>query len=144
MELKKEKKIPYADAKKLKDKKVIKKRKWKVSNSSVIESSGESSVEHQQNKTFGISKCSHFMDNCKDLRAMIKKQNQKTKKSYKSYRESNKELNARSNWKEVSKIYKKQEKEEEQKKSSNFFRYYRFSIMKVEKVPPAWQKELKV
>ena len=57
-------------------KKSAKKRKREDSDSSVVESSQESSVEHRPNRKHCIlhGKCSHSADNCKELRAMVKKQ----------------------------------------------------------------------
>ena len=83
-----EKRKSSATAKKSKDKKSNKKRKRADSDSSVVDSSEELSVERQPNRKYFIlnCKCSHSMDNCKDLLAMINKHKEKKKKIYKSYR----------------------------------------------------------
>ena len=49
------------------------------SDSSVVESSEKSSVEHRPNRKYCIlyGKCSRLMDNCKDLRVVINKHKQK-------------------------------------------------------------------
>ena len=56
-------------------KKSHKKRKREDSDSSVIESSKESTEARRQIRKYCIlhGKCSHSTDNCKDLRAMVKK-----------------------------------------------------------------------
>ena len=79
-----------------KSKKSHKKIKREDSNSSVVESSKESTKARRPKKTHCIlhRKCSHSTDNCKDLRAMVSKHNQKKKKkNFRNYGKSNKELN---------------------------------------------------
>ena len=57
--------------------------KQKDSNSSVVESSKESTEARSPSKKHCISnvKCSHSIDSCEDLRAMINKYKQKKKKN---------------------------------------------------------------
>ena len=90
-----EKKNSSATAKKS-TKKSLEKHKQEDSGSSIVESSKES-IEacHPSKKCCIVNrKCSHSTDSCKDLRAMVSKHKQKKKKNFKSYRKSNKELNA--------------------------------------------------
>ena len=85
--------------------KKIKKCKQKDSNSSVIESSEESTKFSRQSKKYCIlyGKCSHSNDSCKHLRAMVIKHKQKKKKNFKTYGKSNKERNALKSEKEEDK-----------------------------------------
>ena len=57
---------------------------------------GESIEAHRPNRKYCIlhGKCSHSIDNCKDLRAIVKKYKQKQKKPFKNYGKNNKELKA--------------------------------------------------
>ena len=79
-----------------KSRKALKIRKREDSDSSVVESSEEGNKAHRPTRKYCIlhGKCSHFTDNCKDLRAMVVKHKQKKKKKFKNYGKSNKELNA--------------------------------------------------
>ena len=90
MELKEEEKESSAVVKK--SKKNIKEWKQEDSDSSVIESSNEC----RPNKKYCIlhSKCSYSTDNRKDLHAIVINQKQRKKKTFRTYGESNKELNA--------------------------------------------------
>ena len=83
LEPKEEKKKSSAAVKKSKDKKSTKKRKREDSDSSVVESSNDSSVDHGTTKKCCIihNQCSHFMDICKDLLAMVNKHKQRKKSS---------------------------------------------------------------
>ena len=79
-----------------KSKNVLKKRKRDDSDFSVVESSEESTRTRRPIRKYCIlhGKYGHSTDNCKDLRAMVNKHNQKKKKSFRDYGKSNKELNA--------------------------------------------------
>ena len=96
LEPKKEKKKSSATAKK--SLKKTKKRKREDSDSSVVESSKEFTETRHPSKKYCIlhCKCSHSIDSCKDLRALVNKHKQKKKekeKNFMNYRKSNKELN---------------------------------------------------
>ena len=77
-------------------KKSTKTRKREDSDSSVIESSEQSTKARRPIKKYCIlhGKCSHSTDNCKDLRAMVNKQKQKRKRVSWNYGKRKKELNA--------------------------------------------------
>ena len=94
LEPKEEKKKSSAAAKK--NKKSNQKRKRDDSDSSLVESSEESTKARRPTKKYCIlhGKCSHSMDNCKYLFAMVNKHKRKNKPSFKNYGKSNKELNA--------------------------------------------------
>ena len=81
-----------------KAKKTLKKRIREASDSSVVESSDESTKARHPTRKYCIlhGKCSHSTDNCKDLRAMVNKHKRKKKKrkNFKKYGKSNIELNA--------------------------------------------------
>ena len=66
------------------------------SNTSVVESSEESTETRRPTRKYCIlhGKCNHSTDNCKDLRAMVNKHKQKKKETFKNHGKSNKELNA--------------------------------------------------
>ena len=74
----------------------IKKSKREDSDSSVVESSEESTEARRPSKKYCIlyGKCSHSTNSCKDLRAMVNKHKQKKKKNFRTYKKSNKQLNA--------------------------------------------------
>ena len=84
LEPKKDKKKSSAAAKK--SLKKAKKRKRQDSNSSVVESSEErTEASRPSQKSFILhSKCSHFTDSFKDLRALVSKHKQKKKKSFRN------------------------------------------------------------
>ena len=73
-----------------------KKRRKEDFDSSVVESSEESTKACCPNKKYCIlyGKCSHSTDNCKDLNAMVSSLKQKKNKNFRTYGKSNKELNA--------------------------------------------------
>ena len=75
LETKEEKRKSSAAAKKS-NKKSAKKRKQEDSDSSVVESSEDFSIERLPNKKYYFlhGNCSHSMDKCKDLLAMVNKQ----------------------------------------------------------------------
>ena len=108
--------------------------------SSVKESSEESTVESRPNKKSIIlhSKYSHSTYSCNDLHDMVNKNEQKKKKSFKTYRKSNKELNVQieKSFKCLSKIIKGGR----EKRIFSTFKKCRFVTMKVKRVSPAWQK----
>ena len=80
LKLTKDKKKSFAAACKSKEKKSLKKCKRTDYNSSVVQSSEESSVERQLNKKFYMLHGNHFTDKCKDLNAMINKHKQKNRR----------------------------------------------------------------
>ena len=93
-------------SKKNKDNKNLKKRKREDSDSSVVESSEKSSLEHRPNKKNWIlhGKYSHFTNNCKDLHDVSTGTNRRIRRQ-KEYQRIE-----RSDWKEISEICEKQEK----------------------------------
>ena len=88
-----------------------KKRKQNDSNSTFLDSSEESLVEHRQVKEYCIlqGKFNHTMDKCKHLKALVK---QHWEKSLKSYVQGKKELNAL-----IEKKYQKYKKNKKRKKT---------------------------
>ena len=72
-----------------KTKRSLKKRKREDSDSSVVESSDESTDNRRPVRKYCIlhGKCSHFTDNCKDLRAMVLKYKQRKNKFQKLRKE---------------------------------------------------------
>ena len=79
-----------------KPRKALKKRKREDSDSSVIESSDESTEARFPTRKYCIlhGKCSHSTAYYKVLRAMVVKHKQRKKKNFNNYGKSNKELNA--------------------------------------------------
>ena len=67
------------------------KRKREDSDSSVVEPSEESTEARRPTRKYCIlhRKCSHSTDNCKDLRAMVKKHKQRKKTPFKKLRKEN-------------------------------------------------------
>ena len=96
LEPKEDRKNSSVAVKKSKDKKSIKKKKQEDLVYCIVESSKDSSMEYRMIKKCCIlyGKCSHSTDKCKDLRAMVNKHKQRKKRNFKSYRKSNKKLNA--------------------------------------------------
>ena len=95
LELKEDKKKSSVAAKKFKDKKSAKKSKQVDSDSSVMEYSQETSLKHKQVKKYCIlhGKCSHTIDKCKELHAMLNKHKQKKKRiTYLRGRETRKSM----------------------------------------------------
>ena len=117
----KEKKKKSSVAAKTTNKKSLKKRKREDPDSSIIESSEESTIEHQPNMKYCIlyNKCSHYMDNYKDLHVMINENNQKKKRNYKNYENINKEINALIE-KKFQRNCKKQKKQKDKKRDPIF------------------------
>ena len=115
-----------------------KKRKREDSDSSVVESSEESTKGRRQSKKYCIlhGKCLHFTANFKDLFAMLNMHKSKKKKSFRNYRKSNKELNALIE-KKIQMIVKLRNGGRQKKKSSTFNKC-RYPTMKVKRVFPAW------
>ena len=71
---------------------------------------------------------------------MVNKHKQKKKKkNWRTYKKSNKELNALIE-KKFQKFVKNRKKGGRQKKSSNISKKYRFMMMKAKRASPAWQK----
>ena len=72
------------------------KRKREDSDSSVVESSEESTEARRPSKKYCIfnGKCSHSTDSYMALRAMVNKHKQKKEENFRNYKNSNKELNA--------------------------------------------------
>ena len=106
-------------------------------NSSVVESSEESTVECRPNSYYCIlhGKCSHSMDSCKDLRTMIIKHKQK-KSSFETYRKSSKELYLR----KISTNLKRSKNKGRQKNSSNIFRKCRSLMIRTKRVSQVYVK----
>ena len=93
----------------------------KSSDSSVVESSEESTEARRLNKNLCIlhGKCSHSTDNCKNLRAMVSKHKQKKKKTFKNYGKSTKELNAL-----IEKKFQKFVKNKKRRKTEKELQYF--------------------
>ena len=119
LEPKEDKKISSAVAKK--SKKFIKKTKWKDSDSSVVESSKESTEACRPSKKYCVlhGKYSYSTDSFKDLRVVVNKHKQKKKKSSTKYGKRNKELNALIEEK-FQKFVKNKKKRKTEKKLQHF------------------------
>ena len=76
--------------------KKAKKRKREDSDSSIVESSEESTGACIPNKKYCIihGKCSHFIDNCKDLHAMVNEHKQKKGEEKQELMKEHNKLNA--------------------------------------------------
>ena len=107
------------------------------SDPSVVESSDVSTENCRPTRKYYIlhGKCSHSTDNCRHLRAMVKKQKQREKKNFKDYGKSNKELNALVENKFQK--FVKNMKRRKQRKNYNTFKKCKFQTMKARKVSQA-------
>ena len=98
-----------------------KKRKREDSDSSVVESSKDSTEARRPTRKDYIlhGKFSHSTENCNNLRAMVSKHKQKKKKPFKNYGKSNKELNALIE-KKFQKFVKKKKRRKTEKELQHF------------------------